>query len=667
MENPEEREANPDAPSTPPPSSNGSAGLSQDDAPVLKTLAPLLRKLEASLRIWLNKTHQYPLAAGNRATLNDLAADLRRQADALDADRPLLVIMLMGGTGVGKSTLLNALAGGAIAQASFARPTTRDPVVYFHISVKPEQLDPVLHHCRLSQHDRPALEQKIIVDTPDLDSNDLANREKLFALLPVADIVLYVGSQEKYHDKLGWELFLQQRQRRAFAFVLNKWDRCVHSGAAGLRPDEDLLQDLKEEGFNNPLLFRTNAQYWVDKHAGTVTQGNEPRPCEVLETSEAGSHAAPVAQVAQVAPPLPPPPEGEQFAELTHWLEMGLSRLEIEAIKARGVSQLLSHLDRTLRSACPPDLSAVADRTRTTWGRILGEEAAANAAILVNTLEPYQREIEHHFALQRQCQFHGVMGGYLRLFNRMKYAGSTLRDKIPFMPRSAAKVDAPAVWDLSSFTQACSQAASERHLDSRGKALTNRLLVEADQQGFPLSLLGEPTEVRARLDWRQRHADALGDVLGQIQREWANPTGLRALVQAVIVFLGDWLPLLTIGAVFAFLLWGYFVLEPPRRFEFWDLFLVAFALLMVLVLLHILITLFMPLRWAAIRNEFHRLIERRLHADLEEGYVNVPLEVAKVLNEERKQVHVLVDEVHEVIAWLDKREQAASIAAMYGR
>src|SRR5207342_1325189 len=164
------------------------------------------------------------------------------QAEALEQEKPLLVILLMGGTGVGKSTLLNALAGGAIAHASFARPTTRDPVVYYHESVKTERLDPALKHCRLAQHDRPALEQKILVDTPDLDSNDLANREKLIRLLPVADIVLYVGSQEKYHDKLGWELFLEQRQRRAFAFVLNKWDRCIHPGAVGMRPDEDLLR-----------------------------------------------------------------------------------------------------------------------------------------------------------------------------------------------------------------------------------------------------------------------------------------------------------------------------------------------------------------------------------------------------------------------------------------
>src|SRR5262245_62109450 len=273
--------------------------------PLLRTLAPLLRGLEKQLRVWLDGRRRFPLTMLQRAELEGLAEDLRRQAESLDVDKPLLVIMLMGGTGVGKSTLLNALAGGPIAQASFTRPTTRDPVVYFHHTVKSERLDPSLRLCRLAQHDRAGLEQKVIVDTPDLDSNDITNREKLKALLPVADIVLYVGSQEKYHDKLGWDLFKEQRQRRAFAFVLNKWDRCV-TGESGLRPDEDLLNDLKAEGFRNPLLFRTTAQAWLDAARNTGPDGTPAKPTGLTE--------------------------GEQFQLLRNWLELGITRLEIEAV-----------------------------------------------------------------------------------------------------------------------------------------------------------------------------------------------------------------------------------------------------------------------------------------------------------------------------------------------
>src|SRR6266852_1738799 len=122
--------------------------------PLLRTLAPAFRQLERSRRAWLDGPHRFPLSTLTHANLEGLATDLRRQAEALDVDRPLLVIVLMGGTGVGKSTLLNALAGGAIAQASFARPTTRDPVVYYHHSIQTTRLDPALQQCRLAQHDR---------------------------------------------------------------------------------------------------------------------------------------------------------------------------------------------------------------------------------------------------------------------------------------------------------------------------------------------------------------------------------------------------------------------------------------------------------------------------------------------------------------------------------
>jgi hypothetical protein len=604
--------------------------------PLLRTLAPALRGLQRSLRAWLDGKHRQPLATMTRAALEGVAEDLQRQADALDAENPLLVVMLMGGTGVGKSTLLNALAGGGIALASFQRPTTRDPVVYYHETLRTDHLDPALRHCRLAPHDRPALEHKVIVDTPDLDSNDLANREKLLRLLPVADIVLYVGSQEKYHDKLGWELFLQQRRRRAFAFVLNKWDRCQHAGAPGLRPDQDLLRDLESEGFHAPLLFRTCAQYWVDKASGNGT----------IE-----------------------PPEDEQFLDLVHWLEMGLTRMEIEAIKARGVSQTLHHLEQTLTAACPPDLAQPARQTLGAWEREFDEEARASAEVLLNTLEPYQREIEHHFTVEGQRRFHGLMAVYLNLFTRARYATTSLRDHLPFLPRPQQAPAAPTTtWDLTLFTRACSDIAATRHLDARGRALANRLLVEADQCGFPVSLLGEPVEAAAKIDWRTRYAQALVEVMQDVEQQWSHPRGVRRWVQTGLGILGDWLPPLALLAGCLALLWRFF--DPQGRgyqVQLADALLPPAVTLVVLIVMHILITLLLPLRWRNIRGEFRRQLEKRLQTTLATVYAPLPGDVAQGLREERQRIEAIRGETQDVATWLREREQSASIVGLYGK
>src|SRR5205814_2481333 len=108
----------------------------------------------------------------------------------------------------------------------------------------------------------------------------------------------------------------------------------------------------------------------------------------------------------------------------------------------------------------------VAARTRAAWERPLADEAATTAEILLNTLDPYQREVEHHFALEGQRRFRGMMAGYLHLVTRLKYLGSTLRERVPLASHYLKEEKKPELAaDLATFTRACSDVPANRHLD----------------------------------------------------------------------------------------------------------------------------------------------------------------------------------------------------------
>lgn len=168
-------------------------------------------------------------------------------------DRPL-VAALFGGTGVGKSSVMNRLAGEAVARTGVERPTSREVTLYAHRSVAMQRLPETLplDRVRTILHGNDTWRDVLWLDMPDVDSVELANRDLVEAWLPHVDALLYVVSPERYRDDEGWRLLLEHASEHAWLFVFNQWDR------GDARQLDDFLSLLSEAGLDDPLIFRTD-------------------------------------------------------------------------------------------------------------------------------------------------------------------------------------------------------------------------------------------------------------------------------------------------------------------------------------------------------------------------------------------------------------------------
>ncbi len=194
---------------------------------------------------WLTETDRKSLSKIERATADDLF---------VTSDKRPLVVGLFGGTGVGKSSLLNRLAGQVIAKVGVERPTSREVTLYLHeshaLASLPKEFP--VNKTRVAHHQDNSKRDVVWIDMPDIDSTETANRKLVFAWLPYIDWVIYVVSPERYRDDAGWQIVRQRGHRHRWLFVMNQWDIGTKEQIA------EFVTDLEHAGFDGPLVLTSS-------------------------------------------------------------------------------------------------------------------------------------------------------------------------------------------------------------------------------------------------------------------------------------------------------------------------------------------------------------------------------------------------------------------------
>jgi GTP-binding protein EngB required for normal cell division len=159
------------------------------------------------------------------------------------------VLALAGGTGVGKSSVLNALAGRTVSAVRAVRPTTDEPVAWV-AEGRRDDLGPLLEWLgvrHVAGHADERLSNVAVLDLPDVDSVRTEHRATVDALLPRIDAVAWVVDPEKYDDeRLHAYLRTLAPHAARLRFVLNKTDRLADADRDAVA--QDLARRLAQDG-----------------------------------------------------------------------------------------------------------------------------------------------------------------------------------------------------------------------------------------------------------------------------------------------------------------------------------------------------------------------------------------------------------------------------------
>ena len=201
----------------------------------------------------------------------DLARVVRRARRKLGYLGEVLVVAFSGGTGSGKSSLINSIVGESVVATGVIRPTTNEASAVVPVEGM-ASYERLLSDLDITvRFESNGIESTILVDLPDFDSTTRAHRHIVEAVLPLVDAVVWVLDPEKYADDIIHTEFLATLvpYERQFVFVLNQTDRLGNEASAVM---EDLRRLLRSDGFVAPEVV------------ATVASGSEPEVSQLLDS-----------------------------------------------------------------------------------------------------------------------------------------------------------------------------------------------------------------------------------------------------------------------------------------------------------------------------------------------------------------------------------------------
>lgn len=183
---------------------------------------PLDAKVRIEAESLIDTLRSLPAVRRHEQEINQLLKDIKA---AESANKTSLIVCLVGSTGAGKSTLINALAGVEIALEGLDRPTTSAPTIY-----APDDADlnalPNACGAQILRY-RPGAgvwSGHVFIDTPDVNSIAEDHRAVAAALADASDVLVVVMHRQSVTEEAAVKFLDSYDRRRHLVFVLGRCD-----------------------------------------------------------------------------------------------------------------------------------------------------------------------------------------------------------------------------------------------------------------------------------------------------------------------------------------------------------------------------------------------------------------------------------------------------------